>query len=59
VQARVAGALERVQRARPENAFLPDERAIEVGRDDGDVAREVVGKPQARQPPLVLPWVEL
>jgi hypothetical protein len=22
----------------------PDERAVEVGRDDGDVAREVVGE---------------
>jgi hypothetical protein len=55
VEPRVAGALERVQRARPEDTFLPDERAIEVGRDDRRVAREVVGKLERRQPP----WVEL
>jgi hypothetical protein len=55
VQPGVAGALERVQRARPEDALLPDERSVEVGRDDRRVAREVVGKLERRQPP----WVEL
>jgi hypothetical protein len=27
-----------------ERGVLPDERAVEVGRDDGDVAREVLGE---------------
>jgi hypothetical protein len=32
------------QRARLQAPVLPDERAVEVGRDDVDVAREGLGK---------------
>jgi hypothetical protein len=37
------GALHRRDRARTENDVGRDERAVEVGRDDADVARKVVG----------------
>jgi hypothetical protein len=52
VQSRVARALERAQRARAQDAVLPDQRAVEVGRDDVDVTREV-----GRE--LDQPWVDL
>jgi len=51
VQAGVARALERADRPRPEDAFVPDERAVEIGRDDRDVARESGRK--LDQPPCV------
>jgi hypothetical protein len=46
VDARLAGGGERGPRARPEDAVLPDEGAVEVARERGDVAREAVGKGQ-------------
>jgi hypothetical protein len=52
VQARVARALERRERARTDDAVLPDQRAVEVGGDDVDVAREIGRK-------LDQPWVDL
>jgi hypothetical protein len=54
MQARVARALERRDRARAQDAVLPDQRSVEVGRDDGRVAREV-GR-ELDQPPA--PCVE-
>jgi hypothetical protein len=45
VQPRVARVVQRLQGARPQRSVLPDERAVEVRRDDVEVAREVVGEP--------------
>jgi len=56
VQPGIARALERADRARAEDALLPDECAVEVGRDDGDVARKAGRK--LDQPLLSLPCVE-
>jgi len=43
VKTGVVGASQRRDRPRPQDAVLPDERAVEVGRDDAYVARKVVG----------------
>jgi hypothetical protein len=40
VQSRLVRALQRGERARAKDAVVPDERAVEVGRDDLDVARK-------------------
>ena len=55
VQPGVARVAQRLQRARTECAVLPDERPVEVGRDDLEVAREVVGELEAQ--PFELPPV--
>jgi hypothetical protein len=44
VQAGVARVVQRLQRARRQRPVLPDERAVEIRRDDVDVPREVVRK---------------
>jgi hypothetical protein len=41
VQACVAGRLQRLDRAGAQRPVLPDERAVEVRRDDAGAAREV------------------
>jgi hypothetical protein len=46
VQTGVASVAQRLQGARPECAVLPDERPVEVGRDDVDIAREIRRKDQ-------------
>jgi hypothetical protein len=43
VQPGVARLVQRLQGARPQRSVLPDEGAVEVRRDDVQVAREVVG----------------
>ena len=53
VEACLVRAPESRDRSRPENAVLPDERAVEVGRDDADVMRERCRKLQAQ--PFGLP----
>ena len=40
-------AAQRRARARAEDAVLADQRAVEVARDRGDVARKSVGEAQA------------
>jgi hypothetical protein len=55
VQAGVVRAAERGERPRPEDAVVPDQRAVEVARDDPDVAREAFGKLEAQ--PFGLPPV--
>jgi hypothetical protein len=47
VQARVARIVQRLQGARPQRSVLPDERAVEVRRDDVDVPREIRREDQA------------
>ena len=42
----VARRLEGGDRPRSEDAVLPDQRAVEVARDRGDVAGKAVGKAQ-------------
>ena len=57
VQARLLRARERGQRALLQLAVHPRQRAVEVARDDADVAREVVGEREAQPfglPPVVL-----
>jgi hypothetical protein len=39
---------DRLERARVQGAVLPDERAVEVARDDGDLAREAGWQEQAQ-----------
>ena len=51
-QARVARAGERGQRPRPQHVVLPDQRVVEVGRDDVDVAREAVREARSAAGPL-------
>ena len=46
VQPRRVRPAQRSERTRLQNAVVPDERAVEVGRDDLEVAREVRGKDQ-------------
>ena len=53
VQTGVVRASERRDRARLQDAVLPDEGPVEVGRDDANVARERCGKVQAQ--PFGLP----
>jgi hypothetical protein len=55
MQPRRVCALQRGERARLQDAVAPDQRAVEVGRDDLDVAREVCGEVY----PLGLPPVAL
>jgi hypothetical protein len=40
MQAGRLGSAQRLDRPRAEGCVLPDQRAVEVGRDDADVARE-------------------
>jgi hypothetical protein len=44
VQPGVAGVVQCLQRPRPQRSVLPDERAVEVRRDDVDVPREISRK---------------
>jgi hypothetical protein len=44
MQPGVARVAQRLQRARTQRSVLPDERAVEVRRDDFDVPRKVVGE---------------
>jgi len=44
VQPGVTRVVQRLQRARPQRSVLPDERAVEVRRDDVEVAREILGE---------------
>ncbi len=53
VQTGVVRTAQRRDRARLQDAVLPDERPVEVGRDDADVVRERCGKLQAQ--PFGLP----
>jgi len=46
MDARCAGGADRGDRARMQDRVLGDQRPVEVGRDQRDVAREVVGKRQ-------------
>jgi hypothetical protein len=48
VQAGIVRAAQRRDRPRLQDAVLPDERPVEVGRDDADVARERCRKLQAQ-----------
>jgi hypothetical protein len=53
VQSRCFGRAQCVERARAQATVLPHEGAVEVGRDDLDVARKVSRKDQ----PFALPPV--
>jgi len=55
VQPGVARVAQRLQRPRPQRSVLPDERAVEVRRDDVDVPRKVFGELEAQ--PFGLPPV--
>jgi hypothetical protein len=56
VQPGCAGSLERGDRAGVQRPVLPDKRAVEVGRDDADVARKLR---RERDQPFGLPPVAL
>jgi len=57
VQSRLVRALQRGERAPAKDAVVPDERAVEVGRDDANVVRKAGGKGEAQ--PFGLPPVAL
>ena len=52
---RLVGALHRRDRPGTKRHVGPHERAVEVGRDDANIAREIVGKLERGAQPFRLP----